>query len=200
MFTIDDIVRLKSGHAPQTILYINTSKGLLRCRYLSDTGSHDGYAYEEDWRRADDYIHHENYTEHNLSNAKQGESPIMTDKSQTPELYQTNETKPRFGTFLAKNSMGQMVLEIKGTGEVVAFNEDQIEVVMPYTVNLQPVDKNAPSIHVTAVKGQVKKDDILIQLDTGILWMVTVLDSKSRTAKPNKSKWLKVDAKKLTFG
>ncbi len=116
------------------------------------------------------------------------------------ELYQTKTAPERFGTFLAKNSRGEIVLEIKGTGEVVAFKPDEIEVVTPYTVNLQPLDKALSSVHVLATIGEVELQDVLLELDTGIVFRVTALDTKAKSPKPNRSKWLKIPASPVTFG
>ncbi len=116
-------------------------------------------------------------------------------------LYQTNDKTPRFGTFLAKNSKGEIVLEMKGEGGAVeAFNADEIEEVQPYTVNLQPIDKSLSSVQVICHKRQVELDDVLLELDTGLIWRVTKLDTRCRSPKENKSKWLKIPATKITFG
>jgi hypothetical protein len=73
-----------------------------------------------------------------LENGAKQKEPEMT----KPSLYQTKETPVRYGTFLIKNSGGQMVLEMKGEGgKVESFDENAIEVVTHYTVELTALDK-----------------------------------------------------------
>lgn len=55
------------------------------------------------------------------------------------KLYQitTPENTVKYGHKLAVDSTGKWVMEIKGTGEVLSFEKDLIEEVMPYTVSVQ---------------------------------------------------------------
>lgn len=127
-----------------------------------------------------------------------------------PDLYQTKEENPRFGNPLLdgsgrpmKNSLGGIILEMRGEGgKLEAFPENMIELVTPYTVQMEPLrggdTKNG--CHVIAKPGQVAKDDVLLELNTGIIWRVTMLDSKCRSPRENKSGWLKIPTEKLTFG
>lgn len=59
----------------------------------------------------------------------------MTEK----KLYQINipVNTVKYGHKLAVNSAGKWVMEIKGTGEVVTCDKDDVEEVMPYTVSVQ---------------------------------------------------------------
>ena len=59
----------------------------------------------------------------------------MTEK----KLYQINSlvSTVKYGHKLAVNSAGKWVMEIKGTGEVVTCDKDDVEEVMPYTVSIQ---------------------------------------------------------------
>lgn len=128
------------------------------------------------------------------------------------DLYQTKEETPRFGTMLTKNSAGQFVLEMKGEGgKVEAFNEDAIEIVMPYTIALELLaygmkhsvtsGTNIPStIHTLAEPGKVQKDDILIDLNTGGLWRVSAVDTKFRQPKEMKGGLIRIPSEKLTLG
>ena len=43
----------------------------------------------------------------------------------------------KYGHKLAVNSSGKWVMEIKGTGEVITCDKDDVEEVMPYTVSIQ---------------------------------------------------------------
>jgi hypothetical protein len=121
------------------------------------------------------------------------------------DLYQTKEETPRFGIKIATNSAGQAVLEMKGEGgKVEAFPQEAIELVLPYTISLillgNHVRGESNNMHVIAEKGQVNKDDVLIEVNSGLMWRVQDVDTKVRSPKENKSKWLRVQAEKLTFG
>lgn len=192
MFEVGDTVRLKTGKSPQQVMKIEMNrhgvKGL-RCMYLSQRNYQTDCIDWQSWRPADNYELYEPKPETE-------KEPPMT------ELYQTKTEHPRFGTFLAKTSKGKIVLEMKEKGGTVAeaFDADAIEVVTPYTVNLQPLDKALSSVHVLSAIGEVELQDVLLELDTGIVFRVTALDTKSRSPKPNKSKWLKIPASPITFG
>lgn len=96
-------------------------------------------------------------------------------------LYQTKEEKPRFGTFLTKDSQGRIVLEMKGGGGVEAFPANDVEEVMPYTAAMQQVtDSHNSRVHVELPKGAVAKDDLLLSLQDGNLYRVVQLDTKSK--------------------
>ena len=64
----------------------------------------------------------------------------MSNSSTNPQLgqlYQTKEDKPRYGTYLATDTNGDTVLEMKGkTSEFESFKADDIERVIPYTVEI----------------------------------------------------------------
>lgn len=55
------------------------------------------------------------------------------------KLYQINISvnTVKYGHKLAVNSAGKWVMEIKGTGEVITCDKDDVEEVMPYTVSVQ---------------------------------------------------------------
>ena len=77
----------------------------------------------------------------------------------------------------------------KQAAEGVMDLAKDIEVVTPYTVHLNPLLKNdGSSVHVVAVEGQVQKDDVLLEMNSGKLWRVVELNSKSRSPKVNSSK------------
>lgn len=144
---VGDIVRLKSGNAPlEVIAFLGND---IQARYLSDRHGH----YEPITRSRNRFVLHENFPK----------EEIMT----TPTLYQTKDGK--FGTELARNSEGKIVLELKGTGDVIAIDPSDLTEVRPYTVNVAGGHYEAP-------KGVLKKGDLLIlngrvepvhEIDTG---------------------------------
>lgn len=97
------------------------------------------------------------------------------------KLFQTKEETPRFGTMLATNSAGKYVLEMKGSGEVLAFDKNDVEEVKPYTVGVR-FELNGTEYHYLSSKGAVEKGDVLIVSGSGSLAFVTSVDNKSDKA------------------
>lgn len=210
-FEIGDLVRLKTGKAPQRVFEVRRStiemEFQIRCMYLSDIRYYQSNGEEPDgfnlrrWRSASDYVRYV-------------EEPIqqLPGVIEMPDLYQLKKATDRFGTAMVnsagqpvRNSQGHMILEMKGeNGKVEAFPEDEIELVTPYTVNLVRLSfdgvKNDQQVHMISEAGQVQKDDVLLELNTGHIWRVTALDTKCRSAKENKSKWLKIPTQTIRFG
>lgn len=110
------------------------------------------------------------------------EIDFTSDKQETPmpTLYQTKDEPPRFGTLLATNSAGRLVVEMKGTGEVLTFDKTEIEVVHPYTVSVRFADKTH---HYLAEKGEVAVGDLLLLNLNNALAHVVALNTKSSLAK-----------------
>ena len=123
-----------------------------------------------------------------------------------PKLYQVKDSEPpQYGTFLTTDSKGRMVLEMKPSGGIQAHYKDKLEEVLPYTVELtqvmrQDAGDKGKSMHVLAVEGQVAKDEFMLELATGLLWRVTMLNSKCRSARATESKWARVPMELVQFG
>ena len=86
-----------------------------------------------------------------------------------------------YGTYLATNSSGQYVLEVKKTGNIVTMHPDQVEEVIPWTFSA----KNGSTEEHFTGPDTIKKGDSLIQIltsQTPRVWFVTDVDTKSRTA------------------
>lgn len=98
----------------------------------------------------------------------------------TKKLYQTNEDPARFGTFLATNSAGKTVLEMKGSsGAVEAFDPKDIEEVLPWTFTItQPGDGRIFTY--TGAKGCVEKGDLVMSREHNGVFTVSAVDTKSR--------------------
>jgi hypothetical protein len=205
-FQKGDIVRLKTGKKSQKVLQVKWHDRLreyfIVARYL---GANLEYDRMLRWRRETDYTIVKR--ELPLFHGEYEEKPVM------PDLYQVKAEPERYGTVLldgsgspVKNSSGQLILEMKGEGgKVASFKSNEIELVLPYSVELTLLGVNGrvgkdQSKHVIAEEGQVQKNDVLLELDTGLVWRVTLLDSKARNAKDNKTKWMKIPAEFITFG
>jgi len=105
----------------------------------------------------------------------------MTEK----KLYQINSlvSTVKYGHKLAVNSAGKWVMEIKGTGEVITCDKDDVEEVMPYTVSIQ-FETGKQIYSYLAEKGSVELNAFYI-VDAALgraIAQVVKLDTKSPAA------------------
>lgn len=95
------------------------------------------------------------------------------------DLYQTKAEPKEYGTLLAKNSAGRLVLEIRGTTIVKDFAPDEVEIVRPYTVELCNFS-TGNSKHYISVPGVLARGDLVVAWNQ--LYRVTRIDTKSKWA------------------
>lgn len=193
-----DIVRLKAGNTAMEVrgvyperevmregLYIQYEKpsrfGYYVCAaYL--THQDDQYNDSRQVRCVEDFVpwDREPLSENQQRNCQFSgttqETTIMS------KLYNVIGTG-RFGTFLATNSVGQTVLEMKGENKVEAFDKDKIEEVRPYTVRCACITDrsgsgNSTLLNYETTKGAVAKGDLILT-ENGAILRVTALDTKS---------------------
>ena len=165
-FAEGDIVVLKTGEAPQVVLALGRYYGMpsLRTRYVSDRD--DSYDTSRTWRAASDFKPY-----------KGGKTATETKMA---DLYQTKTGEVEFGTLLARNSLGRLVLEMKGTGQVRDFDPSELEIVRPYTVRVVE-SSTGRTVNKTAIKGSVQVGDII--LSKGSFETVEAIDTKSNSPK-----------------
>lgn len=204
-FRIGDIVRLVTGASAIQVLEVDyfdcASQSTTPRYYARDYGKRPrkgwfirfGYASSMRYKSDEDHRRWREASDFTFLNPEQKE-PIMA-------LFQTKEAKPRFGTLLTKNSKGKMVLEMKGRdGEVEAFDADQIEEVLPYTVHMRRFhggESNAESRHYEMVEGSVAVGDVLLQLSNVTLWEVSELNTKNKAPTATKNGFMKLEGKRL---
>lgn len=102
------------------------------------------------------------------------------------QLYQVKGTEDQFGTLLATNSEGQLVLEMRGAGgEVRAFNREDVKEVLPYSygVRFGGVGKTYQYI---GTEGEVEVGDILIPENGGLNNLATVVSVNTRSRNATK--------------
>lgn len=105
------------------------------------------------------------------------------------KLFQTKKkddrgNAERFGIGLAINAKGMYVLDMKDTGLPEAFNKNEIEVVTPYTFEVEWNQGN--KTHYLGAEGEVEVGDILLKSDKtkGVNFAkVTALNTKAENAK-----------------
>jgi hypothetical protein len=112
------------------------------------------------------------------------------------EIKLSEGTKKEYGTFLATDSEGKSVIELK-TGGIASFDEEALEKVMPYSVGvkfLNDFSKNSTNeskqYNYLVKKGSIKLGDLLYLDSTSGLAKVVELDTKSEQATAELSGWV----------
>lgn len=193
LFHVGQIVRLKTGRSPQRVMEIihtDYHGWKLVCQYLSDTQNYELHYRKP--RDQHDFVAWNDALEE--FNANQEKETVMTD------LYQVKGAVERFGTKLTENSQGQFVLEMKGEGgKVEAFNPGDLELVVPYTIQLDCVVPGESGMHIQCEKGKVEKNDLLMSVTTGRIFRVSNVDTKNRSPKAGPLQFLKIQGEHITL-
>lgn len=198
-FRVGDIVRLKGGWTAKEVIAVVHSDDL-KCggyRIEYDKRSRAGHylvtrylhyadaQFDDDAvvRCAEDFIYWDgddlSPEQENNRRHQQKDDETMT------KLYQIIGAENRFGTFLATNSEGKIVLEMKGEGGAVAsFTKDEIEEVKPYTyrcrvVGAQRAGRGPDYVNLEGEKGAVKKGDLIIR-PSGTIYLVDTVNSRAK--------------------
>ena len=201
-FKTGDKVRLKTGKSPIVVLEVDyfdcasresspprikkwarPRKGwYIRFMYASAMSYTYNRTEHRTWREADDFVFYDPQKE----------------AAMAQQLYQTKETKPRFGTFLTRTSTGKIALEMKGSGgEVETFDKNDIEEVTPHTVCIKRFqggeNSNGEERHYEMAVGAVNIGDVLVHLSTGALYHVKAVDTKQKSARKSKNGFFKLE-------
>lgn len=100
------------------------------------------------------------------------------------KLYEINMIgQVLYGTKLAVNSKGQWVMEVKGTGEILAVNPSAVEEVLPHTIGVR-FDAKGIVYHYLAEASKYKVGDLFVMdaPDGRAIVQVVEVDSKSTHA------------------
>jgi len=102
------------------------------------------------------------------------------------ELYEIKiGTETAYGYKLAMNSENKLVMEIKGTGNIVVVAPDDVKEIMPYTITVTSFSGDAQRNY-TIENGKVALNDIVLHMPKGSktvgLGVVTALDTKVKGA------------------
>lgn len=220
-----DIVKLKTGKSPQRVMSIlyREDRGIiqLQCMYLTDR---DMQMHHRRPRDQEDFELHEmdpkyeykgirEATEEFASLIKEFQPKFLAgewtandnkETEMTQDLYMVKSSEDkilqRFGSKLTVNSQGQYVLEMKGeNGKVEAFDVGDLEIVLPYTIQLVSFDGNK-GFHLRSKAGVFKVDDILMELSTGTLYRVAAIDTKNRSPREGKIRFVRIAGEILMVG
>lgn len=166
-FKVGDIVRLKSGEAPQKV--IEVTGHCIRCEYVSSRK-------QIGFRSAADFVKYE----YNVPN----EEDKMEDYDMKDKLFKTLETG-RFGTGLAIDSDGKYVLKMQDNGNFEAFSESELKRVMPYTFDVEFLSGSTNRANRYSYRGRdgsVQLGDLLILEDSANIARVVAVNTESEAA------------------
>ena len=132
-----------------------------------------------------------------LSDLKIHEEEIeMTTQTKTLYSFKKENGELGYGTYLATNSAGQLIVEEKGTGVVKTFEKGELEEVLPYTF---AVKINGKEIHYIGESGSVSKGDIVLIIEgtsSHVIGVVSAVDTKNKAAR-SKFKGVKLVTEKI---
>lgn len=199
-FKKGDIVRRKNGWSPMVVLGTPTSPGsLVRVAYANSYQNAVPLDFSADHHSRCDLVlitsetemeRCENWRERLTQKQyqtllRQIETNGNQEETTMTKLYETKEETPRFGTYLATNSAGKIVLEMKGTGVVETFERKEIEEVKPYTVRVRYNGcggSKTNGYEFFSKKGDVEKGDVVFLTDYQEFAVVVEVDTKSNRA------------------
>lgn len=169
-FKVGDSVRLKNGTAEIEVTEVTFSQ----------------YRYE--WTLSGKYVNSDNYvTQRNQNDfvLYDGEKK-MTDTTKLYVFKNPNSTSDvdLYGHYLATNSQGEWVMEVKGSGQIIAVAKDKVEEVLPYTISVKFNDSGTTYSYLSE-KDKFSVGFYLVKAMSFDGWQiaqVTAVDTKSNKA------------------
>lgn len=167
-FKVGDSVRLKNGTAEIEVTDV--------------TFGYRNYA----WTISGKYVNSDNYiTQRNQDDfvLYDGEKKMTN----TTKLYTWKDTLSNFdlyGHYLATNSQGEWVMEVKGSGQIVAVAKNKVEEVLPYTISVKFSDSGTTYSYLSE-KDKFPVGFYLVKALHSDGWQiaqVTAVDTKSNKA------------------
>lgn len=139
-----------------------------------------------------DYLDEDHYGDllDRVAEIKYGYKPKGKKEMAKNDLYEVKvDGKSLFGTKLAVNSLGQWVMEIKGSGLVVAVDAADVTKVVPYTIGVSFVDGGTVYHYLADVSEGYKVGDFAIVAgyagNAYQLARIVAVDTKSEAATKN---------------
>lgn len=137
-----------------------------------------------DWIRRQKYGLVQNPCSEIIIQQPENKGKTMADKT----LYEIkiDDKTTVFGHKLAVNSQGKWVIEMKGSGQVIAVDKDSVSKVVPYTIAIKYTEHGTAYHYIANADDGWKVDDFAICLPYGSggyqLARVVAVDTKSDKA------------------
>lgn len=168
-FRVGDRVRLKSGTAEIEVTRVET--------FHPQYYAYPVYYLYGDYVNSDNKVNRRSEDDFVLFD---GESKMTS----TNKLYTWHHDVDLYGHYLATNSQGEWVMEVKGSGQIMAVAKDRVQEVLPYTIGVQFGDSKT-TYHYLADKDKFDVGFYLVRSDLNNNWQiakVTSVDTKSAKA------------------
>ena len=165
-FKVGDSVRLKNGTAEILVTYVLGT--YVYGEYVNSTNTIGP-------RHPDAFVH---FTKDDNQKGK---------AMNTNTLYQfSGDTTATayFGNHIGTNSQGQWIMEVKGTGQILAVDKKDVEEVLPYSLGIKFLNGNGVVYNYLANKGKYDLGFYLMKDKMGetVIVQVVSLDTKSKIA------------------
>ncbi len=158
-FRVGDKVTLTSGKKVMTVMYAGGS--YLTCRY-----DHSGQSKS---------VHYGNLKYHE-------EEALMADKAALFKI--TLGDRETWGIHAGTDSQGRLLMEEKGSGQILIVTKEQVEEVLPFTFSVR---MNGREQHFQGEVGKLQKGDVLLYTaggaDNFAFAVVKALDTKVKGAR-----------------
>lgn len=175
-FRVGDRVRLKSGTAEIEITKIHFQCSAASYQYIVTL---DGKYVNSDnvitQRNQDDFVKYD------------GESKMTTNTNKLYTWVKHDDTTfaptDLYGHYLATNSQGEWVMEVKGSGQIMAVAKDKVQEVLPYTIGVR-FNNNGTTYHYLADKDKFTEGFYLVKDTSSSGWQIArVVDVDTKSSK-----------------
>lgn len=169
-FKVGDSVRLKNGTAEIRVTYVSGT-------YISG-----------EYVKSKTYItcRHQEYFVHFTKDDNQKEKTMSTNTLYQFIIADNMNLAPIqcFGNHIGTNSQGHWIMEVKGTGQIVAVDKSKVEEVLPYSLGIKFLNGNGTVYNYLADKGKYDLGFYLMKDKMGetVIVQVVSLDTKSKMA------------------
>lgn len=165
-FKVGDLVIAHNGKRPAQVTYAYNN----RTQY-----GNTGYVNAK-------YLHNNTSVRFDCSRIRIYEENDVADSKTLYSLTREDGTVV-YGVHVGTNSQNKLLIEVKGTNEIVLADMSQLEEVVPYTFKVRI---NGRDQHFQGEPGKFKKGDVLIYTGNGAdkveIAMVTAVDTKNKGA------------------
>jgi hypothetical protein len=180
MFQVGDFVRLKTGSTKMKVIAVYpdiSGDTFIEAEYVKS--KYTSYASCSKFTK---WINDLNPNVIVYSNDYNPKIVSNFEKENKNMLYVTkNEGEKLYGTFLAKDSEGRLVLEMKnGVDKIKAFDVSEVEEVLPYTIKVKALFGREEK-HVSIKENSVKVGDLLF-VYPDYFYIVKELNTKYKSA------------------
>lgn len=175
-FVVGDRVRLKNGTAEIEVTKIHSQFSPSSYQYVVYLeGKYVNSDNTVTHRNQDDFVKYD------------GESKMTTNTNKLYTWVKHDDTTfaptDLYGHYLATNSQGEWVMEVKGSGQIMAVAKDKVQEVLPYTIGVR-FNNNGTTYHYLADKDKFTEGFYLVKDTSSSGWQIArVVDVDTKSSK-----------------